>query len=56
MSDRPPTDYPARRRWPGLPWVLTALRDALTAAGVTADSPADLGREGERLAAEEKWT
>jgi hypothetical protein len=35
---------------------LTELRARLIAMGVTAESPADLGPEGERLAAEERRT
>ena len=33
---------------------LAALRDAMTAAGITAESPASLDPEGERLARQER--
>ena len=35
---------------------LAALRATLTAQGCTAESPAQLDTEGERLAREERWT
>ena len=35
---------------------LAALRASLIAAGVTAESPAQLDAEGERLAREERWS
>jgi hypothetical protein len=35
---------------------LTSLRAWLTEQGVTAESPAVLDAEGERLAREERWT
>jgi hypothetical protein len=39
-----------------LPPVLAALRRACTFAGIRAESPRDLGPEGEQLAKEERWT
>lgn len=43
----------ARRHEPATP--VAALRAGLLAMGVTADSPARLDAEGERIAREERW-
>lgn len=39
-----------------MPSNLAALRASLTAANITASSPAHLDAEGEQIAREERWT
>lgn len=48
-------DWPHAGRRP-LPARLDDLRRDCASAGITAESPADLGPEGERLAREERWS